>query len=166
MIGEQIEQVCFTGHRVLSRGEREKLSRLLETMLRNLIVNYGAHTFIAGGALGFDTVAAECVLRLKREHPKIRLELILPCPDQDKWWRNDEKALYRKILEHADAHSYVAPYYYNGCMHERNRRMIDAADLCLAYCRSGVSGGTAYTVDYAQIKDVMVVNLADFISKE
>ncbi|MBR3963917.1 MAG: DUF1273 family protein [Clostridia bacterium] len=163
MVGERIERVCFTGHRVLSCDEREGLSRLLETMLRNLIVNYGTHTFIAGGAVGFDTMAAECVLRLKREYPKIRLELILPCPDQDKRWRSDERALYREILERADAHSYVTPYYYGGCMHERNRRMVDASELCLAYCRKGASGGTAYTVDYAQIKDVMVVNLAELI---
>ena len=163
MVGERIESVCFTGHRMLSRDEREKLSRLLETMLKNLIVNYGTHTFVAGGALGFDTLAAECVLRLKREYPKIRLELILPCPDQAKRWRSDEKALYREILERADSHTYVSPYYYDGCMHERNRRMVDSAKLCMAYCRRGASGGTAYTVDYAQIKDVMVVNLADLI---
>ena len=163
MSGEQIDIVCFTGHRGISYDERERLSRLLETMLKNLIVKYGTHTFIAGGALGFDTVAAQCVLRLKREYPNIRLELILPCPQQSKHWRADEKELYCEILERADSYSYVSPYYYDGCMLERNRRMVDSAKLCMAYCRKGSSGGTAYTVAYAQVNDIMVVNLADLI---
>ena len=163
MVGEKIERVCFTGHRMIGGIEREKLTRLLDTMLRNLIVNYGARTFIAGGAIGFDTIAAQCVIRLKREYPKIRLELILPCPDQSKRWREGDKALYREIIERADAHSYVSPYYYNGCMQERNRRMVDSSELCMAYCRKGAVGGTSYTVAYAQIKDIMVVNLADLI---
>lgn len=163
MVGEQIKTVCFTGHRILSREERERIEPMLDTMLRNLIVNYGTRIFIAGGAIGFDTLAARCVLRLRREYPKIRLELILPCPDQDKRWREEDRALYLEIIKRADSHSFVSPYYYNGCMHERNRRMVDASSLCMAYCRRNASGGTAYTVNYAQINDVMIVNLAELI---
>ena len=36
----------------------------------------------AGGALGFDTLAAQTVLDMKKEYPQLRLILVLPCEDQ------------------------------------------------------------------------------------
>ena len=158
-----IERVCFSGHRVISAETQKKIIPLLDTMLRNLIVNYGAHTFYAGGALGFDTIAAQAVLNLKKEFPKIRLELILPCPDQPQKWRDEEKRIYFEILGKADAHVFVAPYYHKGCMHLRNRRLVESAEMCLAYCRKGALGGTAYTLAYAELNELMIVNLADLL---
>ena len=36
-------------------------------------VNMGVTTFRSGGALGFDTLAAQAVLRARRAHPEARL---------------------------------------------------------------------------------------------
>ena len=52
---------CFTGHRSLSGAEKLKaavrLRRVIEEQIKAGIVFYGA-----GGALGFDTLAAQTVL--------------------------------------------------------------------------------------------------------
>ena len=57
---------------------------------------------------------------------------------------------------------YVQESYTSGCMHERNRRLVDSAELCVAYCEHS-GGGTAYTVAYALKNEKELINIADLI---
>ena len=68
---------CFTGHRTIPPAILPKLSAELESTLL-LLIQRGFRYFGAGGALGFDTLCAETVLRLKAQFPHIRLILVLP----------------------------------------------------------------------------------------
>ena len=43
--------------------------------------------------------------------------------------------------------------------------MVDHSDICVCYCTSG-EGGTAYTVRYAEKKEIPIVNLAGVGWKE
>ena len=56
--------VCFTGHRELPTDDLPEISKRLEDTLVALI-EQGYCYFGAGGALGFDTLAAQAVLRLR-----------------------------------------------------------------------------------------------------
>ena len=114
--------VCFTGHRQISYGDAMKLPALLETVLTDLIQR-GAVTFRAGGAIGFDTVAALKVLELRETHPHIRLELILPCRNQTDRWDDTAVRTYQYILERADEHRFLFNTYFEGCMLERDRAL-------------------------------------------
>ena len=49
------ETCCFTGHRKIPEEEREQLARRLEATVEELI-RAGVRYFVAGGALGFDTI--------------------------------------------------------------------------------------------------------------
>ncbi len=151
--------VCFTGHRELGTTEEKlRLRDVTEEQLEELI-SAGATVFRAGGALGFDTLAALSVLEKKKAHPHIRLELLLPCQNQSARWSPQQIEVYHDILARADAHTYVSEHYFRGVMHKRNRALVDGADVCVAFLRHGESGGTAYTVNYAQQKHVPVINL-------
>ena len=99
---------CFTGHRVIPARSLPALAKELEQTLRRLI-GAGVRYFGAGGALGFDTLAAETVLRLKGEYPGIRLILVLPCRDQTRGWREADVRRYRDILRRADKVVYTGP---------------------------------------------------------
>ena len=68
---------CFTGHRTIPPAILPGLSAELESTLLRLIQR-GFCYFGAGGALGFDTLCAETVLRFKAQFPHIRLILVLP----------------------------------------------------------------------------------------
>ena len=118
----------------------------------------GVGEFICGGALGFDTMAATEVLRQKADFPHIRLSLILPCRDQAARWNAAQRKIYTEILEKADKIEYLFERYVPGCMQMRNRRMVDRADVCVAYY-NGTPGGTAYTVQYAREKGVRVLQI-------
>ena len=153
---------CFTGHREIPDSLYPALTEALETTLRQLI-RQGVWYFGAGGALGFDTLAARTVLRLREEIPQIRLILVLLCPQQTKYWSEPDQKRYRDIMRRADKVVFLSPNYTRGCMHRRNRHLVDESGVCVAYCVKP-SGGTAYTVAYARKKGLPVINLADLCS--
>ena len=101
---------CFTGHRVIPARVLPALAGELEQTLRRLI-GEGVRYFGAGGALGFDTLAAETVLRLKGEYPDVRLILVLPCRDQTRGWKETDVRRYRDIASRADKVVYTAEHY-------------------------------------------------------
>ena len=158
---DQLSRVCFTGHRSIDTALSPAISCTLSGVLQSLI-DHGATDFYAGGALGFDTIAALTVLKLRRICPDIKLHLILPCKTQTKMWSERDKFVYEQILSAADSVEYVQVSYTSGCMHERNRRLVDISDICIAFCEHS-GGGTAYTVAYALKNEKELINIADLI---
>ena len=155
-----MKTVCFTGHRHIPELDYPQLEEALVDTVEGLIAR-GAEVFRAGGAVGFDTFAALTVLSLKKKHPHIRLELILPCPTQARGWEINDLCLYEQILAQADAHRYVSTGYYRGVLQMRNRALVDGADVCVAYLRNSHGGGTAFTVSYALKQGLELINLQD-----
>ena len=149
---------CFSGHRKLEREETESLKKALLPVILEL-VQRGIYCFYAGGALGFDMLAAEAVQQAKRYDPRIRLILVLPCKNQEKYWNKQACVRYNRIKEAADDVIYTSEVYFSGCMHQRNRYMIDHSTCCVCYLVHD-SGGTKYTVDYCRKKGKQVINLA------
>lgn len=75
MIYMESRTACFTGHRELQTDDLPEISKRLEDTLVKLI-EQGYRYFGAGGALGFDTLAAQVDLRLRERYPQIRLILV------------------------------------------------------------------------------------------
>lgn len=149
--------VCFTGHRTIPREDLGNVSRKLEEILIELIEN-GAENFVAGGALGFDTMAAEKVIKLREYYPNVKLILALPCLSQTRGWKLYDKMKYDKIKNTADEVVYTSQEYDRGCMFKRNRYMVDRSDVCICYLKKE-TGGTAYTVKYARQKNREIISL-------
>lgn len=152
---------CFTGHRVIPEDKIRTMYLLLGRMIEAQILN-GCNIFAVGGALGFDTIVAETVIKLKEKYPKIQLHLYLPCVGQEKNWSIKNQKHYNEILDESDRISYMYTEYTKGCMFDRNRALVDGSDICIAYCTKD-TGGSAYTVNYANKCGVEVINIADFI---
>ncbi len=148
---------CFTGHRSVPPDDMDRLGESFDRVIWTL-VRLGANVFRAGGARGFDTFAALKILEIKREYPNIRLELILPCKNQTDGWSEYNRSVYDYVVSQADSVSYVEERYVSGCMHKRNRALVDGADVCIAYCKSK-DGGAAYTVNYAKKQGLKVIIL-------
>lgn len=149
---------CFTGHRDISTEVKPYIAKQLERILRNLI-GEGIRYFGSGGARGFDLMAADIVLHLKKEFPHIRLIMVLPCRDQTRGWRGEDLRHYERVLSQADKVVYVQEKYTPGCMQKRNRHLVDNSSVCVAYCTRRY-GGTAYTVEYADRKNVKVIGVS------
>ncbi len=152
---------CFTGHRIIPEKELRDIKHHLKTEIVNLI-DKGVNVFITGGALGFDTLSALTVLKIKRRFPEVRLFLALPCIEQTRGWRNEDKRVYEQILKKADSVIYISQHYSAGCMKKRNRYMVDNSSYCISYSTELlVMSGTMYTVKYANQKGLEVINIAN-----
>ena len=161
MLDLMVQTCCFTGHRVIPSGEKETIRNLLETAIEKAIQD-GYRFFGAGGALGFDTLAAQTVQTLKQQYPHIRLILVLPCINQANGWKQADIDEYERIKSLADKVVYTSTEYTYGCMHKRNRHLVDNSNLCICYL-TRLSGGTAYTVRYAESKGVYIRNIANIL---
>lgn len=152
------ETCCFTGHRKIPPENFEEISRRLETVIVQLIEK-GYLYFNTGGALGFDTLAAQTVLKLKATYPYIKLILVLPCENQAEYWKKEDKTIYEDIKANADKVVYTSKTYFRGCMHKRNRYLVDNSNSCICYLTKE-TGGTAYTIDYAASQHLTIFNIA------
>lgn len=148
-------RVCaFSGHRNLNSGGFD--NGLLDRVILNLIKN-GTNTFLCGMAQGFDLAAAQSVLQYKKDYD-ILLVACLPCANQTDTFSEKNRKIYNSVLEQCDKVITLAPVYYSGCMHERDRFMVENSDLLVCYLRKR-SGGTFYTVNYARKMGKKIIEL-------
>lgn len=148
---------CFTGHRKIPISEKNSIKQQLRSVIVNLIKN-GIIYYGCGGALGFDTLAAQVVLELKNIYPNIKLIMVCPCKEQDKFWSEQDKERYKYILKHSDKVVYVSDTYTKECMMKRNRHLVDNSGYCICYLKKS-TGGTAYTIEYAQKNKLNIINI-------
>lgn len=134
---------CFTGHRKIPLNQLEQLIQRLKDAVTTCIQE-GYLYFGAGGALGFDMLAAKTILELKAKYPEIKLILVLPCLDQAKKWNEKDKKEYERIKSLADKVVYTSRNYFNGCMQQRNRHLIDNSSLCICYLTEKSGGDCLY----------------------
>lgn len=154
---------CFTGHRQIPKKHQIFIERKLYSIISELIEN-GYCYFGVGGALGFDTIAAKIILKLKKIYPQIKLILVFPCKNQTKNWLKKDIEIYEKIKSLCDKYVYVSEEYTKDCMLRRNRHLIDNSSYCICYLTKN-TGGTAYTVKYATQKGVTIYNIAKELPK-
>ncbi len=149
---------CFTGHRIIPPEKKENVIQQLNAEITDLI-NKKYIWFEVGGALGFDTLAAQAVLDLKEKYPQIKLTLVVPYIAQAKSWKETDKSIYDNIKKHADKVIYISDQYHRGCIQKRNRYLVDTSSACICYLDEN-KGGTFYTVNYAVRKNLRIINIA------
>ena len=149
---------CFTGHRQLDEHELPCLVMRVNHVLEKLY-QQGYRRFICGGALGFDMLAAECVLAMKNQHKDVSLVLAIPYAGQSNAWAVADGQRYERILYGADETHVLSRTYYKGCMNVRNQFMVDRSSYVICYL-SSIKGGTASTVTYASRLDKPILNVA------
>ena len=158
---------CVTGNRPQKfpwkYGEGKEHKKYLTNMERQIeeLIESGYTYFISGGALGVDQDFAEAVLRAKQVHAGIELEIAVPCRNQTARWSEAERLRYLSILEHADQVEVLSEHFTRYCMLKRNEYMVDKSDLVLVYWNGEESGGTWYTMQYAnrRMKTLTIIRL-------
>lgn len=146
----------FTGHRQVI--DYKQTSERVMDAIRYCYDN-GARFFYAGGAVGFDTIAAEAVLRLKAEHTDIVLIIVVPFPEQDKYFNAENRSRYLNILKQADEVVTISNSFSNSAYLKRNDYMISHSCQLIAYWDEKSLGGTSYTIRKAHKKKLTIYNL-------
>ena len=141
-----LDSCCaFTGHRPHKLPWRynesdSRCSALKAALVRQItqLVDAGVTDFYSGGADGVDY-----------EKRKVMRSEVLDAAQER----------YHSILEKADSVEYVSREYYDGCMLDRNHRLIEATGVLLAVYNGEWRGGTAATVRYARKLDRRIIIL-------
>ena len=156
---------CFTGYRpekfnfdlLEENSEYIQFQDKLLTTVFDIIDSEKVNTFYCGGARGFDIIAAEIVLLLKKKRD-IKLKMIIPFKNFANGlgvWRER----YENIIKNADEVIYIQEEYSLSSFNKRNRYMIERSLIVLTFF-DGKSGGTKNTIEYAQKNGRHIINLA------
>lgn len=154
---------CVTGHRPkgfpwnfndVDCASHQEYLEAMACYIDQAIRKDGVDYFIAGGAIGVDTDFAETVLQFRDHvHEQIRLEIAVPCPNQDLKWAAEDKERYKRILDSADLVTTISDHYTRFCMQKRNEYMVDKSDIVFAFWNNTITeGGTWNTIQYAKKK--------------
>ena len=151
-------QVCaFTGHRKIEDRHKTRIEGLLSRAIA-FAYESGCRTFVTGGALGFDTLAAKEIIRFRLTHQDVKLLIVLPCKNQSSTWSSSQVSLYEYTLINADEIEYISEEYTDRCMKQRNSRLVDLCDMMIAYVQRPYSGA-AQTVRMASNEGKIIYNL-------
>ena len=139
---------AFFGHREVWSD----ISELLEQEVRTAIAD-GATTFWVGGYGAFDSNAAGCVRRLKKEYPYISLHLILAYLPTKKDPLEDmyDSTIYPEGLE-------LVPKRF--AISKRNQWIVSNCDMVIAYVHN-TYGGAYAAYQLARKKGCGTVNIAE-----
>ncbi len=137
--------LCVSGHR--SVKEDLNVDKLKSLFLK--YVDLGIDTFLIGMAVGYDTICFRILEKIRRSGKNIRIICCIPCPEQDKFFSEEQKTEYKRMIDSADFSILLENRYTPYCMMKRNKFMVDNSSVLIAYLREK-KGGTKRTVDYAK----------------
>lgn len=148
---------CFTGHQDIPLCDEQKIITRVRYLLQPLM-DQGVIYFGVGGAVGFDMIVAEYLLRLRDQYRKnIKIISVLPFPDWRNGWPEELRHRQDEIMRRSDKVTFVSSEYSKGVYLLRDRKLVDGSAYCISYCHRR-TGGTAYTVRYAMKKGLTVYN--------
>lgn len=157
--------VAFTGNRTLATSTRQPDSNLENVIRTELyyvleeLCQEGKNTFLCGMAIGFDMLAAETVLDLKKSYSDVKLYAIIPFIGQGHRFSYQDKVRYKQLCEAADERHVIWSREYSRISYlKRNDFMVDNCCEVIAYS-NGDGSGTLYSIDRATKNKINVLNL-------
>ena len=108
----------FFGHRECFGLDSQVLQQAIEEL-----ITQGVDTFYVGHQGQFDSIVYSCLKQLKREHPRIRVCVVLAyLPTEKNEYDDTTDTMYPEIEGH--------PKF---AIERRNRRMVEVSEYCLCY---------------------------------
>lgn len=142
--------LALTGHRGLAPGA----PALIRQQLEGLVLDYPEATWLSGGAVGVDQIAAQALLDLGE-----RVELVLPFPIliQGARWSEAQRELLDGLAVQAASVEVLGSRYHAAGYHIRNRRLLDRADVLVAFTDGRSTGGTASVIRLAERRGIPII---------
>ena len=149
--------VCFTGHRHMEREEALRLPALLDSVIRELY-NRGARIFPRGRRAGalIPWRHSRCWNCASSYRGFARADP--PCRDRTADGTKPASAPTATFTGTPMPVGSFFDRYIEGCMLERDRRLVAGSDICVAFCTRS-RGGTAYTCACALRAGLELINL-------
>lgn len=160
MDDKRLHTGMVTGHRTIRPDHLDIVKARTEIEFRRLIQKQDIRWWGCGGAIGYDTLCASILFRLRAtEFPHIKVILVAPFPGYTSRWTDEQKATYEQMLPLYDKRVFVSQTGSREAYLKRDRHLVDNSSIVIAY-KTRESGGTAYTVRYAEHQNIPVINIA------
>lgn len=138
----------FTGHRQI-----DNYKKLYQSIVANLNELKPEHT-ISGMAVGSDQLFSVICIRLS-----IPFVAAVPFKEQEKFWPDNIKKQYFKILEKAKEVVIVSEGGFSKNKYQiRNEYIVNNSDLMLAYW-NGTNSGTGNCIEYTESQNKKYINV-------
>lgn len=156
---DKAKSAAFTGHRFIRENNARQTNKLLKAEIIALY-NKGYRSFFCGMAMGFDLLAAEMVLELKKTQcAEIQLIAAIPFRNQTDRYSDADKARYNAAIKKASKVYVLQEEYSYGCLLKRNDFMLRHVSYLIAYLDRVEKGGTFYTCRRAIDRGIIAKNL-------
>ena len=143
-----LDSCVFIGHGETYGVDSTELYKTIENAIEQ-----GVTLFLNGGMGHFDYMCAQAVSELKKKHPAIRSELVIPyLTFQPRTMKYFDSSIYPDGFE---------KYHFKSAIPKRNRWMVDHSQLAICYVTHGW-GGAAQTMKYAIKKELQIINLGNY----
>lgn len=126
---------CIIGEQQISTRDINWIVMQLSVEIKKLI-NDGVTTFISGGVIGFDTIAASMIIALKEEYPHIKLIFALPYKNHSRYWKKKNLPFYEQLLTEADEIYYTSDKFFSNSENERDRFMAENSKYFLCHAKN------------------------------
>jgi uncharacterized phage-like protein YoqJ len=137
--------IAVTGHRDIDKRTVESA----KWWISQIAQKYPQATIITGGALGTDMLVATLALKA---HLKSKVYLPFEFETHTARWNQSSKAQLRWVLDRSEVRVVGGNEYSTQLYYRRNERMVDDADLVIAFWDGREEGGTLCCIKYAQHK--------------
>lgn len=155
---------CFTGHRDLPEKETQAITERTKAAIQRLYMR-GVRFFGVGGALGYDTIAADVLFQLRASYmPDIKVILVYPFDGFTAHWTTAQQVRHETRLPFYNKVVRIAERPSRDAYLARDRHLVNGSAYCIAY-QTRNTGGTAYTVRYARKQGLIVYNIIDALEK-
>lgn len=149
--------LALTGHREQRLNLPVDVSTVewdgIRHWIRQSIIDYGADVVFSGMASGSDMAMAYETAKMKDEGHRIKLKLVLPCPDYGMRTPN-----YDYVYRRADKIITIYDHWFKGCDDGRDDYMAKNCDMMLAIFDGNRTGGVWSTMNKAHNYGKTVIN--------
>ena len=142
---------CGFGHRTLLMDVEKPLREVLD----RLVKEHGVTVFYTGGMGEFDALFARTVRALKRDHPSLRLVLVMPYLTRH---LNANKGYYETLYDEILIPAELDDVHPKKAIGLRNRWMVNHSDFVVAALHRN-TGGAAEAIRFAQAIERTIVHL-------
>lgn len=176
-LNDKNTNVCFTGPRPYKlpgngdacNADAQKIAFAVSREIE-YAAKQGKLNFLSGLMAGFDILAAEQVLLLKKLPPYNNIRCILVGPFRKgffatKYWTPDWIRRARNLCEAANFGISLYDTYYKGVYYKRNQFLVSNASQVICFYNGASGGGTAYTLELAHKAGLEISNVCESMLK-
>ncbi len=148
--------VAFFGHRYIDN--HLEVGEKIYDIICKLLDEHDYVEFLVGKHGDFDQISSSTVKRASKHYRDGNNSLILVLPYLTTDYINNSDN-YRKYYNEVEISYNASTSHYKAAIEIRNREMVDRADLTICFVQ-GKSGGAAKAVNYSELKEKEIINIA------